>query len=64
MGEVITIKDQSTWRDVTLAKKQLAWHIKEQTNPMKSDHFDFSEAIDKEENIIRSFLDSLRDRAA
>lgn len=54
MGQVIELKNQQDWYEVTLAKKSLAWHQeqKKKKNPL----LNFDEAISKEEALIRSFL--------
>jgi tRNA A37 N6-isopentenylltransferase MiaA len=61
MGDVITIKSPEKWAEITLAKRQLRW-TKEQQK--KSSFLDFDEAIEKEESIIRSFMEDIRDHLA
>lgn len=61
---VYNIKDTSEWYAVTLAKRQLAWHREKSKDPALNEFFDFRPAIEKEESFIRSFFNSLKDRAA
>lgn len=49
MGEVIFRTEQRAWHDASLAKKELQFY--RSRNSKK-----FTAAIEKEENIIRSFL--------
>ena len=46
---VIFITDKIDWAEASLAKKQLAWHLKNNKNGM------FDEAIEKEIELVRSF---------
>jgi len=62
MGEVITIKSPEQWAEITLAKRQLKWTKEQQKK--RTPGLNFDEAIEKEESIIRSFLQSVRDQLA
>lgn len=57
MGIVINLPDQEDWRECNLARQSLAWHLK-QNNPL----LDFKPAIEKEESLIRSFFNKVRDQ--
>lgn len=61
MSEVISILDQCTWREINLAKRQLHWYKTKAPRGV----LDFTDAINNEEQIIRSFFNSLsKDQAA
>jgi hypothetical protein len=59
MGEVIDIRDQKKWSETTLARKSLAWSKRMRAERANDGLFDFSAAIKKEEEIIRSFFISI-----
>ncbi len=61
---IIDLRDQDEWYEATLAKRTLAWNKKMKQTLANDNRFNFSQAIQKEENIIRSFMDKVRDQQA
>ena len=61
---IIDLRDQDEWYEATLAKRTLAWNKKMKQTLANDNRFDFNKAIQKEEDIIRSFLDKVRDQIA
>jgi hypothetical protein len=58
MGDVINLRDPLIWAEINLAKKSLAFYSNKKNNP-NPEIFDWSDAIRKEKQILRSFYNSL-----
>lgn len=56
---VIHLENKLEWAEINLAKRSLAFYSNPKNNP-RPDIFDWSDAIQKEKNILRSFFNSLR----
>ena len=61
---VIELRNQDEWYEATLAKRSLAWNKTMKIKLADNDNFNFDKAIEKEELIIRSFMNKVRDQQA